>query len=289
MKDVALWFDGGGFYGFGNVRRSLELASFLQSQSYSVDLVPLSKDAARLANLAQVERARASVVVLDVPYCGDTWVLAARELGARVLALDFEGTLPPDLVISLQSVRPVPLGVRAKTGVEFAIIREEIRKVCGVSCGAGRTAEVLIILGGGDDGGLAGQVLARLPPELRCCLVQGPLGRKFFDAHSGLRVLRTPPDLPALMKECAWAVTTGGTTMLELLHLGKAVHVIPRTPAEEVFAARFLRSKALLGIGLENLRAPMLENISECGLNGRKMVDGKGCERIANELKCLLE
>lgn len=288
VTDVAIWFDGGGVYGFGNIRRSMELASNLSAQALSVTAVPLSIEAANLAKVDLTDCGKASVVVLDVPYCGDAWVALAQKLGARVLALDYEGSHFPDLVISLQAVRSFPDLVPAKTGVEFAIIREEIREAARSEYRDGREDEVLIVLGGGDSGALTGDVLSLIPRSVPCCVIQGPLGGEIETKHPLTRVLRTPPDLPVLMNQCAWAVTTGGTTMLEFLHLGKAIHVVPRTRAEQVFASKFLQLDALLGIGLGDLRQPPPEKITECGFRGRSLVDGRGCERIVHEVRCLL-
>jgi spore coat polysaccharide biosynthesis predicted glycosyltransferase SpsG len=90
------------------------------------------------------------------------------------------------------------------------------------------------------------------------------------------------------MASCAWAVTTGGTTMLEMLCLGKAIHVVPRTEAELAFAQRFAAQGALLGLGLETLQTPAQDLIQTCQQRGPQLVDGKGCERIAFEIESLL-
>jgi hypothetical protein len=76
--------------------------------------------------------------------------------------------------------------------------------------------------------------------------------------------------------------------MLEMLSLGKAVHVVPRTRAEQVFARRFMDSQALLGLGLETLAAPASDQIRRCELRGPQLIDGKGCQRIATEIEALV-
>lgn len=89
------------------------------------------------------------------------------------------------------------------------------------------------------------------------------------------------------MAGCAWAVTTGGTTMLEMLCLGKAVHVVPRTVPEEQFARRFEQKGSLLGMGLEKLSVPNDTRITACEKRGPEIVDGQGCQRIASLIKTL--
>ena len=284
MNTVALWFDGGGQYGFGNVRRSLGLGCFLRNQNLEVDYVPLSSEAAALAKIEMNPRRKAGVIILDVPYLGDAWVREARRWSARILALDFEGNEAPDTVISLQPFRSFPASSKVECGVQFAIIRDEIR-----TSFFSRTKgdEILVILGGGDQGEFTTQIVEKLT-GLPVCLVQGPLARTLEISAPKLRVLVDPPELPRLMASCRWAVTSGGTAMLELLHLEKAVHVVPRTEAEYAFAQRFLEKDAIVGIGIEKLQPPTLRQMASCGLLGRHLVDGKGCERITVEVKRLL-
>ncbi len=299
MSHIAVWFDGGGPYGFGNVRRSTELGEALERRGHAVSFVPLSERAAALCPVAKSSIAKADVVVMDVPYEGDTMVRQARALGAKILALDFDGSEAPDTVISLQAVRRVPAQSKALCGVEYAIIREEIleRRRARQSTISHRTPrsvertyvsdEVLIIVGGGDQDGLTQRIVERLP-DVPVCVVQGPAGAPLNLERHGLRVVMNPPDLPQLMADCAWAVTTGGTTMLEMLCLGKAIHVVPRTEPEQTFAQRFADQGALLDLGLETLRRPTPDQIQTCQQRGPQLVDGKGCERLAIEIESLL-
>ena len=315
MSTIALWFDGGGPYGFGNVRRSTELGEALARRGHAVSFVPLSERAASLCPKHHSNVSQADVIVLDVPYEGDAVVQQARAWQAKVVALDFDGTEAPDVVISLQAVRRVPAQSKILCGVEYAIIREEIHSL---GTQHETTGEVLVIVGGGDQDGLTQRIVDRLyqsrresaqcsvlsaqysnPSPLftehlalstphKVCVVQGPAGAPLNLERDGLRIVTNPPDLPQLMARCAWAVTTGGTTMLEMLCLGKAIHVVPRTEPEQIFAQRFADQAALLGLGLEPLRTPTMDQIAACQQRGPQLVDGKGCERIAIEIESLL-
>ncbi|HEY1084370.1 MAG TPA: hypothetical protein VGE29_19035 [Prosthecobacter sp.] len=285
MSRISMWFDGGGPFGFGNVKRSQELGAFLASVGHEVGFHPLSERAEALMTIPVSRKSVPEVIVLDVPYAGDEVLQEARRSGAKVLALDYEGRLAPDLVVSLQSVRQLPEGCRAVSGVEYSIIREEIR-----SLGTQHTKsdDVLIIVGGGDVDGLSvriAQALATGCPRLT--VVQGPAGGELKGLPAHAKVVINPPDLPQRMAGCAWAVTTGGTTMLEMLCLGKAVHVVPRTVPEEQFARRFEQKGSLLSMGLENLSVPNDTRITVCEKRGPEIVDGQGCQRIASLIKTL--
>jgi spore coat polysaccharide biosynthesis predicted glycosyltransferase SpsG len=284
MRRIEVWFDGGGGYGLGNIRRSGELAACLRHRGHEVGYVPLSNRAALLSSMECGTRMKASMILLDVPYAGDVWVRTAHESGARVLALDYDGEEAPEYVISLQNVRRVPTRSRAFFGVKYAIIRQEIRQL-GTHHHA--SDEILVILGGGDKDGLVEEVMERLPGR-PLCVVQGPLGRILQIERERTRVLANPQNLPEIMSGCAWAVTTGGTTLLEMLCLGKAVHVVPRTPAEEAFAAYFHKRGAVLGCGVESIREPPAADLLRCMRAGPSLIDGSGSQRIVCAVEALL-
>ena len=284
MIRIEIWLDGGGCYGFGNIRRSTELARALTKRGHRVRCVPLSQRAADLCPLPHGIRNGAEIVVLDVPYAGDIFVEQAHASGASVLALDYEGEVPPELVISLQSYRSVPSTSRVFCGVDYAIIREDVRRLAVLH---ERTGEILVIVGGGDQDRLSERIAEQLL-GLPLCVVQGPNGPDLNLRRGRVRVVVNPTNLPELMASCAWSVTTGGTTMLEMLCLGKATYVVPRTDAEWVFADHFHSKGALLGIGLKSLGKPDIVSLRRCESLGPRLVDGRGCERIALALETLL-
>ena len=285
MSKIAIWFDGGGAFGFGNIRRSRELGDALALRGHEVILTPRSGRAGQLCVATGDQGVSPDLIVLDLPYNGDAAVEKARGSGAKVVALDFEGTLPPDLVISLQAVRPCPQSSRALCGVKYAIVRREIR-LAGLS--EGQTDEILVVVGGGDTGDLTHRIVERLP-KTPVCVVQGPAGTSMLACErKDLHVVFSPPDLPQRMARCTWAVTTAGTTLLELLYLGKAVHAVPRSGAELLFVRQFQERGALLGADLATLGTPSRERIKECERLGPQLVDGLGCERIIAEIENIL-
>ena len=254
------------------------MARELAGRGHEVFSVALSRKAASLCSRPVKNRGRADVVLLDVPYPGDEEVRRAREFGAKVVALDYEGGEVPEAVVALQGGRPMPRGTRCHVGIEFAIIRSELRAVKDAGAKGG---EVLVILGGGDSEGFANEIARRLP-AVPLCVVQGPNAGTLQAERENVRVLQNPSCLPELMSGCPWAVTSGGTTMLEMLFFGKATHVVPRTSAETAFAQKFLKKGALLGVGLENLREPEVEQRRFCERKGPELIDGRGAERIAD-------
>ena len=278
MSRVGIWFDGGGQFGFGNICRSAEMARELAARGHDVLSVPLSGKAKSLSPSRAVDRGRVDVVLLDVPYSGGEEVIRAHALGAKVVALDYEGEEAPDVVVSLQDSRPMPIQTRRHVVVEYAIIRTELRAAKGAVCKSG---DVLVVLGGGDSEGLSNEIARRLH-EVPLCVVQGPNAGTLQAGRENVRVLQNPSCLPELMSGCPWAVTSGGTTMLEMLYFGKAIHVVPRTAGETEFAQQFLKKGALLGVGLEALREPTADHMLSCERRGPELIDGCGAHRIAD-------
>lgn len=278
MSRIGIWFDGGGRFGFGNICRSCEMGRELAGRGHEVTMVALSSKAESICSCPVGALGRADVVLLDVPFPGDKEVRMAHQFGAKVVALDYEGGEKPEAVVALQGGRSMPTGTRRHVGIEFAIIRSELRAVRGAG---GDSGEVLVILGGGDSDGLSNEIARRLP-SVPLVIVQGPNGGTLRIERENVRILERPPKLPQLMSSCRWAVTSGGTTMLEMLHLGKAVHVVPRTEAENTFAKHFLTKSAILGIGIEDLIKPETSQKRLCEARGAKLIDGLGAERIAD-------
>lgn len=275
-SQIGIWFDGGGRFGFGNICRIQEISKELSCRGHKVVNVALSKKANELCSVPIGQRGKADVVLLDVPFAGDEEVQRAHDLGAAVVALDYEGSVAPEVIISLHDIRNRPKESRFYVGLEFAIIRADLQAIKNSKTTNG---DVVVILGGGDSREFASEIVRRLP-RVPICLVQGPNAKPLKIMRKDLRILLSPPNLPQLMSGCQWAVTSGGTTMLEMLHLGKAVHVVPRTEAESVFAKIFLEKKALLGVGLENLSVPGANRKKLCERKGPSLIDGLGANRI---------
>ncbi len=283
---VAVWFDGGGVHGLGNVRRSHELVTRLGVAGFAVVERPLSASAAHLVGGASAswdpDATPTDLVVLDVPGDGGAWVQQAKADGALVLALDYAGGEAPDLIVSLQAVRAVPHGVPHHVGLAYAIIRSELR----LARDGEPTGPVLVMLGGGASAADTVRVVRRVA---QCAsdvvLVQGPMSEDDAEVSanvpSSVHLVREPPDLAQWMARCAWAVTTGGTSLLELLHLGRPVFALPRTPEESTFVQSIAAQRALLGVGEPALRRPSAAECVDRGRVGEGLIDGRGCERIA--------
>ncbi len=286
---VEIGVDGGAGLGFGHLSRSQTLAAALRDAGAVVRFDPRS-DAARDALAAQPQaagaaRAPADILVLDLPYDDDAAILGAKAAGRRVAVLDHGGEALADLAIRTDP-RPVPMAAnRCEYGLAYALIRREILEQAPRDDG-----HVLICVGGSDLGDLGVKAAVKLAAAgERVILVRGPLASRLAEAPAGVDVRVSPPDLPALMAGCRFAVTNAGTTALECMALGKAVHVLPQTDAERATAEHFLSEGLILGLGLDALESPDPQAVTRAGAAGCARVDGRGAARVAGLILDLLE
>ncbi|MEQ8406222.1 MAG: hypothetical protein RKE49_14095 [Oceanicaulis sp.] len=290
---VEIAVDGGAGLGFGHISRSQTLAAALRDAGAIVRFDPRS-DAARGSLAGQLDApdaaqapasAPADILVLDLPYGDDAAILGARAAGRRVAVLDHGGEAQADLAIRTDP-RPIAMAAtRCEYGLAYALIRREILEQAPRDEG-----HVLICVGGSDLGDLGVEAAVKLAAAgERVILVRGPMASRLTEAPAGVDVRVSPPNLPALMAGCRFAVTNSGTTALECMALGKAVHVLPQTDAERATGEHFLSQGLILGLGLEALESPGPDAVARAGAAGRARVDGRGAARMAALILDLLE
>ncbi len=279
--------DGGRAYGMGHLYRSGELGRHMAERGYKVRVRAASDDGAKILRNVPCEKGDAGIVVVDLPYDGSAHVDRARTDGVAVLGLDYHGASAPDLSISLFDDSGVPEMARRVVGLEYAIIRSDVLARGPRPGGTG----VLIMIGGGDIRNCGMEAARELCGQgEKVLLVRGPLNKSkdMKPDIEGLHILDDPQDLVDHMAGCAWAVSNGGTSMLELMRLGKATHVIPQTPQEQNFAKDIFNEGGLLGVGASTLKQPDQQTRRRVGEKAANLVDGRGIERIAGFVEELL-
>lgn len=282
MISVRLICDGGREFGYGHLSRSSTLAETLRQRGHHVSISPISEDAKRLLSSTSEPAFSADVWVLDLPYSGDEWISHARDVKARVVALDFIGTGAPGVSIDIFPREDVAAGERRLIGLKYAIIKSDIRSLAPAENGDG----VLIVIGGGDSEDI-GVDAARHLNEAGCdvTLIEGPFADTRTKLPAQIKRLFNPPRLAELMASCEWAVTSGGTTMMEMMCLGKPVHVLPRTGLETRLAEIVFEQGGVLGVGKDTLIAPSADARGKASQSARLLIDGVGVDRVADVIE----
>ena len=88
-----------------------------------------------------------------------------------------------------------------------------------------------------------------------------------------------PDNLAEIMHVSSWAISNGGSSMLELMALGLAIHVLPQTNAEKALAIKIFKEGGLLGVGFP-VTIPNTKAIVNVSNKAQNMIDGLGLKRI---------
>lgn len=232
---------------------------------------------------------------------------------SKLFAMDFSNFKShcPDTIINLRNPNldgdTPPEWVDYHEGLEYAVIREEFRPYRDLPKGNGSLTNLLVCFGSSDIGNntqtvLAGASLAALT-EATYHVVIGPnvehretVLKQVRQSHLSVKVHEQPQNLPQLMAGCNLAFCGGGTTMLELAFLGVPSVGVGQTQQEEGLAKLLEEQGAIMSAGRAGTCQPgdIAELLASLGSqpqrlqgmehNGRRLVDGKGIERIASLL-----
>lgn len=271
---------GSQLHGMGHLVR----ARVLQSRAFRRGWRP--EIATKVDDLSSTSIATADCLVVDLPYAADGLIENAKRLGVSAVTLDYPGDAVPDLAISLYASAARPNDRQALVGTRFAVIRDDVRSLGRCPDGNG----VLVVMGGADVLGVGPCIAMELAAKGQdITLISGPMAAPPVDDDLPFRHITSPPDFPELLAGCSWAVVNGGTTMLELMYLGKAVHVVPQTEAERDFALEQLARGALMGVGRETLSTVSDAKRRQVGRRASEIVDGHGADRILDLVEDLVE
>ncbi len=190
-------------------------------------------------------------------------------------------------------------------GTEYVLLRQQIRELAANEPPWREQPErAIITMGGSDIGGLTPTVVRVFDGlDFRVDAIVGPgcsdaqeqaVRTAATETAADVRVTRDPGDLVDRMFEADIAVSTASSTTYELLALGTPIVSIPTVDNQEPIASALRQRDAatVLQRGADEVafRRAVENYIDNPELRlkhrqqGRKLVDGKGCERIAAEL-----
>jgi spore coat polysaccharide biosynthesis predicted glycosyltransferase SpsG len=279
--------DGNDKIGFGHIRRSQTLAAQLVRDGMLVRVMGNSAQSSVMLPVKTAEDSVPTITIFDTPLDIDEKLSSLAKQGGLTIALDYFGNALPDVNIAVFAHQVVRAKRVTYVGFEYILIRDEISGLRGNVCSE-RSGRVMVMLGGADilgQGHLAAQALVQA--GFRVTLIQGPYAVS-YPRCSNYEVCTNPSNLPELFARCDWAVTSGGGSLFEGLCLGKAVHVLPQTAAEERIARHFDSRGGLLGIGLDSLRAYSVNEVINIAAKGAHLVDGLGAQRVSQIVRSWL-
>jgi spore coat polysaccharide biosynthesis predicted glycosyltransferase SpsG len=326
-RHVTLDTAGGLRAGVGHLLRSIVLAERLRALKADASLLSTPKappslalHAIRAAGLraAPQRGSPPRVVVVDRP---DTTperleLLHRRWPTAALVALDYYGPAVDGLalVVNLNEARETRAHSRAPLkarGLRYVILRDSFRVLRRrrrlVRAGI---RQILVGFGGTDPNAWSDQAASVMTncfsDDVSVRLLTGEKQRETKSAPrpGGRSITRhvTVADPAPLMAASDLAIISGGTMLAEAAYLGVPAVVVPRTQAERLFARRFSAAGAARVVEPEDGRLParalarLVRKLADdkdarrrMQRAGRRLIDGRGVERIARLIMDILE
>lgn len=284
MTSAALVFDEGPGRGMGHQKRMEALAAALADRTIACELLP------------NAERAMARVVVVDsYRFRADD---RERFRGDIVVAIDdCRRGLAVDLLVDpspgSEAAQHDAAG-RVLAGARYALVDSRLAGLA-VRPTPERVSIVVVATGAADrDGG--GQVIAEAlveaEPLLTVQLVLGPWGCEW--EPPGVDVVRTRDGLGSVLAGADLVVTGGGVTMLEALSLGRPTVAIVLAENQRLAVEAAAAAGAVLVATIETASLRVLSAVGDPALRsslaraGSGLVDGKGAQRVADEIAGLI-
>ena len=279
------------------------------------------EDLKRTIALAQEDAA--DWVILDGYRFGADFQEGIRAAGLRLMVIDDFGQagryaarviVDQNLTAREESYRHRDTGAELLLGLNFALLRREFRSWSAWTRDVPTVARrVLVTLGGAtpDEGILRCLGAIEDLPDVRLAvrIVRGPLSadagallrQRLEQASPRCQVLHSVSNMAELMAWADLAITAGGSTCWELACLGLPALILSYTRDQELVAQAMQSAEAAvwmgpsLSIGEEQLRAAIAELVPDVARRrqmsqaGRRLVDGRGSERVLSALEEVMD
>lgn len=284
--------------------------------SAGIGFIPLERahpDSADLGmTLAQLERLDSSWLVVDGYHFDPAYQQSVRTPGYRLLVIDDTAHLPyyhADVLLN-QNIKAERLAYRYDPdtllllGTSYALLRPEFLSWRGWHrCIRDVARQVLVMMGGGDPDNVTMKVIQALQqvdiPDLKAKIVVGPanphleiLCQAARSSGGRIEIMADVSDMPELMAWADVAVSAGGSTCLELAFMGLPTVVLVVAHNQRETTEGLQKAGAAVSLGWHErvdgeritdeitalCRDP--DQRRELSQNGRRLVDGRGTERL---------
>lgn len=268
--------------------------------------------------VAEAHLSSSAWVVVD-GYCFDpTYIRGLKDAGLRVLFLDDDGRFafyPADVILNQnisatsamydnrESLTPLLLGS------QYVLLRPEFLSEPQAREHPGLVRKVLVTMGGSDPNNVTSRVLLALlqmEADLQARIVVGS-GNLWKDdlqvlanQRVGFQLETSPANMAPLMRWADTAISGAGGTVWELAYLGLPAIVIALSQDQREIARGLAENDVAVSLGwhanlseerigdaLRSLLADR-ERRQAMSESGRKLVDGRGAERVVTFLQNLL-
>jgi UDP-2,4-diacetamido-2,4,6-trideoxy-beta-L-altropyranose hydrolase len=279
------------------------------------------EDLKRTIALAQEDAA--DWVILDGYRFDANFQEGIQAAGLRLMVIDDFGQagryaarviVDQNLTAREESYHSRDTGTQLLLGLHYALLRREFRSWSGWTRDIPTVARrVLVTLGGAtpDEGIMRclGAIEHISDGRLSARIVRGPLSsdagpllrQRLERASPRCQVLHSVSNMAELMAWADLAITAGGSTCWELACLGLPALILTYSRDQELVAEAMQTAKAAVWMGSgvsireEQLRAALAElapddaRRSQMSQAGRRLVDGRGAERVLSALEEVMD
>lgn len=301
-------------------RAGTEAAAWIRGQGYAVDEMPAQTDnSAEIAWTAGLVRAqKPDAVITDLREFIPGVLEAIREAGAPCVTIDeWGGKRVPSEILTNGTVVPawhryqLEGEVRCLVGAEYALLDPQFEAAHAAPRPPAREELRLLVALGGDDPFFLTRktlrVMEKIEKKLRVTVVIGPA---FLDgaeiraaccpSRHRIEVLENISNMAELMAESDAAVVAGGLIALEAACTGTPALILCEVDHQLDTASALEERGAAVNLGLgerlaEEKFAEILRGLLEdpgrraqMSMAGKKLVDGRGCARVADAVLNLL-
>jgi UDP-2,4-diacetamido-2,4,6-trideoxy-beta-L-altropyranose hydrolase len=319
MRCVALaqaWQEAGGTVAFACAELPDALESRLHSEQCAVhrfESAPASRREAhdiqetlRIANTTHPQW-----LVLDGYQFGPDYQLALRDVKWRLMVIDDDGrheAYHANVLLNQNAGAAAVFygrhthGTRILLGCQYAMLRREFRQMSPKLATSESISQVLLTLGGADQGNLTERFLtilrSGLPADCQINVLIGPANPHVFRLREITAKMKdvalhvSPSNLPQIMASCDLAVTAAGSSVYELGYLGVPMLLAVTAENQRPIAAALDHLGAAVRIdelgtnpsadlpsALESLISDPARR-AECAAKFRQLVDGQGAARV---------
>jgi UDP-2,4-diacetamido-2,4,6-trideoxy-beta-L-altropyranose hydrolase len=255
--------------------------------------------------------------VLDGYQFSPDYIRQLRNAGLPVLAFDDDGRYPEyssDVILNQNlGANEAMYGARKPhtkllLGTEFTLLRPEFLGTFRERATPAQAQRLLICMGASDPDNVTQVILKALTEmsdDIDITVVVGsgnPHYEQLRAATGGLRLVHfehDPKDMAALMREADMAFSAAGSTCWELAHMGVPMIVTVLASNQEAIANGLADRGAAINLGWHNelSRDRICESVKHLAADrerrramsesGRKLVDGRGAERVVEVLQSL--
>lgn len=266
-------------HGFGHIRRSSVLASYLSSFGHIVrqrDITNSMSKTKKDLNMPHV-----ACRIIDLPPKLESYF--EESMGSQGILVSLDGRkVQSDLNFTIYQ-HSDSKSIQNHVGYEYAIISDEFLRYRKPTFGATMDFEnVCVCLGGGDVLGQGPIISEQLNSRgFSVTLISGPYVSNQIDSDNvSFNIIREPGNVAEIFQNSDWIVTNAGGTLFEALCLGKPVVSCPQTAEEEVIGQDLLNRGALMGLGIESAISPKFSLSNESVELAMRTIDGLGKSRI---------